>query len=182
MIEGPNRTRLNFLPADTGKTGHSLGADLAVVDELGLMGEAQRDLWNAIRSSVSGRDGRVIAISIKGGGPLMPEIAERSSDPSTVWHCYAARLDCRIDDPVAWAAANPGLATGIKSTSYMADMSRAALLSPADQSSFRAHDLNLPQSPTRETIVSVTDWDGCETEQTPERDGICVVGFDAVAV
>ena len=68
MIEGPNRTRLNFLPADAGKTGHSLGADLAVVDELGLMGEAQRDLWAAIRSSVSGRDGRVVAISIQGGG------------------------------------------------------------------------------------------------------------------
>ena len=175
---GPNRTRLSFLPADAG-TGHSLGADLAVVDELGLMGEAQRDLWNAIRSSVSGRDGRVVAISIQGGGPFMPEIAERASDPSTVWHHYAAPFDCKLDDPVAWAAANPGLAGGIKSTSYMADRARAALLSPADQSSFRAHDLNQPQSPTRETIVSVTDWDACETEQPPERDGVCVVGFDA---
>ena len=61
----------------------------------------------------------------------------------------------------------------------MADRARQALMSSADQSSFRAHDLNQPQSPTRETIVSVTDWDKCEEENPPERDGVCVVGFDA---
>ena len=61
---GSNRTRLSFLPADKG-TGHALGADLGVVDELGLLPESQRDLWNAIRSCVSGRDGRVVAISIQ---------------------------------------------------------------------------------------------------------------------
>ena len=133
MIERPNRTRLNFLPADAGKKEHSLGADLAVVDHLGLMGEAQRDLWAAIRSCVSGRDGRVVAISIQGEpNGFMSEIAERATDPATVWHCYQAPAGCKLDDPVAWAAANPGLKTGIKSTSYLSDMSRAALLSPAD--------------------------------------------------
>lgn len=123
-----------------------------------------------------------MAISIMGEpNGFIHEIAERAGDPATVWHCYQAQPDCALDDPVAWHAANPGLAGGIKSTTYMADRARAALLSPADQASFRAHDLNYPAHPSRETIVSVSDWDKCEVEaqELPERAGPVVVGFDA---
>lgn len=43
-VIAPNRARLSFLAADK-STGHALGADLAVVDELGLIPESKRDLW-----------------------------------------------------------------------------------------------------------------------------------------
>ena len=85
--------------------------------------------------------------------------------------------DCALDDEEAWAAANPGLAT-IKSVDYMRDEARRVLLTPADQPSFRAHDLNLAGSPSRETLLNLSDWRRCVVDVLPERDASVVVGFD----
>ena len=112
-----------------------------------------------------------------GDGPLMREIKARSNDPAVVFHEYAAPADCKLDDRSAWYAANPGLGT-IKSLSYMEDASRAALLTVSEQSSFRAHDLNQPVGPSRETLLLPEVWDRCETETPPERDGSVVLGVD----
>ena len=141
------------------------------------MPESRRGLYSAVRSSVSARDGRTIAISIMGDGPLMGEVEQRAGDPAVVWHCYQAPTGCKLDDRAAWRAANPGLGT-IKSETYMVDIARAALASPADQASFRAYDLNLPADPAREVILLPQQWDECETETPPERDGQVVVGLD----
>ena len=176
-IVGLNGARVDILAADKA-TGHAVGADIALIDEAGLLPEASRDLWNAILSSVSGRDGRLICISIRGDGPMFRELGERAADPSVVWHEYAAPADCELDDRAAWTAANPGLAGGIKSASYMADMARRALASPADQRSFRSHDLNAPVDPGREMICSLVDWKACLTDDPPPRDGEVVIGFD----
>ena len=176
-VEGMNGASVSFLAADRA-TGHAVGADIALIDEAGLLDESKRDLWNAILSSVSGRDGRLVCISIRGDGPMFRELGERAVDPSVVWHEYAAPTDCELDDRAAWTAANPGLASGIKSASYMQDMARRALASPADSRSFRSHDLNAPVDPGREMIVSLTDWRACLSDDPPPRDGEVVIGFD----
>ena len=108
---------------------------------------------------------------------MFGELRDRANDPAVCWVGYHPPAKCKIDDVNAWHAGNPGLRTGIKSLSYMQDMARSALASPADQSKFRAYDLNLPQSPSRATIVSVDEWDACEIDSVPERDGECVVGL-----
>ena len=154
-VEGLHGARVDFLAADKA-TGAAVGADVALIDEAGLLDESKRDLWNQVLSSTSGRDGRLVCISIRADGPMFRELGERAADPSVVWHEYAAPADCEIDDRAAWAAANPALGSGIKSASYMADMARRALASPADQRSFRSHDLNAPVDPGREMIVSLT--------------------------
>ena len=177
VIYGHRGSRVDFLAADRA-TGHALGLDLAVVDEAGLLLERDRPLWNAMLTSTSGRDGRLVAISIRGEGPMFGELAERADDPAVAWVEYAAREDAALDDPAAWAAANPGLAGGIKSRRYMADMARRALAVPAEQPSFRAYDLNLPQEPSREMIVSVRDWQACVVERLPARGGDCFLGLD----
>lgn len=74
--------------------------------------------------------------------------------------------------------ANPGLASGIKSRSYMVDASRKAIAVPADASLFRAYDLNQPLNPSKESICQPTEWTACETASLPPRQGGCVVGFD----
>ena len=79
-------------------------------------------------------------------------------------------------DREAWDAANPGLADGIKSLSYMEDAATRALTSPADQSLFRAYDLNAPLDPEREPICTPAEWEECIGE--PERIGPCYVGLD----
>ena len=169
----------DFLSADK-SAGHASGFDDAICDELGLLSERDRALINGLRTSTSAKNGRFLTISILGDSPFPVEMIGRQADQATVVHVYQAPDDCALDDPAAWAAANPGLASGIKSISYMRDEARRVLLTPSDQAHFRAFDLNQPQSPSREMICAVTDWRGCvvPADELPPRDGRCVVGFD----
>ena len=178
-IVGPGKTRVDVLASDK-SSGHATGADLAIIDEGGLIPEAGRDLWNAVYSSISGRDGRLLVISIRGNSPMFEELADRADSPEVFWQEYAAQPDCDLEDREAWYAANPGLGT-IKSESYMVDAARRAEASPADGRLFRSHDLNLPGVAAAEPLIEVGQWLACERhfEDIPGRDGRVVVGFDA---
>ena len=108
-IVGENGSQVDFLACDR-STGHSSGADLACIDEAGLCEESSRELWNAVFSSISGRAGRLLAISVRGRGPMFSELAARADDPSVVWHEYACsgnKVD--LNDEAEWHRANPGL-------------------------------------------------------------------------
>lgn len=170
---------LDFLAADKA-IGHAVGADIAVIDEAGLPTERGRGLWNAMLSAVSGRDGRMMCISIRGESPMFEELAGRADDPAVHWAQFAAAADRSLDDPVAWEAANSGLAHGIKSPAYMERAARRALASPNDQAAFWAYDLNQPQEPEREMIVSLTDWQATIADQGDirTREGECCLGVD----
>ena len=168
---------LDILSADK-SAGHASGFDEAIIDELGLLKERDRDLVNGMRSSISARDGRFVALSIQGDAPFTAEMIERRGQDGIAVHLYRAPDDCALDDEGAWHAANPGLGCGIKSIGYMRDEARRVLASPPDQSSFRAFDLNLPQDPARELICSPEDWRRCLVEDLPARGGGVVLGFD----
>ena len=170
---------VDILSADR-SAGHASGFDDALVDELGLLAERDRALVNGLRTSTSAKDGRFLAISILGDSPFPVEMIGRQADPATVVHTYQAAEGCALDDPSAWAASNPGIAAGIKSASYMRDEARRVLATPSDQAHFLAFDLNQPQSPTREMICEVADWQACivPAEELPPRDGRVCIGFD----
>ena len=168
---------VEFLAADA-SAGHASGFDDAICDELGLMQERSRDLVNGMRSSVSARDGRFMALSIQGDSPFTAEMIARRDMETTAVHMWAADEHCQIDDPAAWAAANPGIQYGIKSRAYMRDEAARCLASPADERSFRAFDLNTPTAPGRELICSVSDWQAITTESPRPRDGGVVLGID----
>lgn len=174
---GLNGAEVTFLAADK-TSGHAGGYDLAIFDELGLTAERDRPLVNSVKSSLSGRDGRFIAISIKGDSPLFKEVEARQDLPHVYWKEYAAPADCALDDEAAWHQANPALAHGIKTLEYMRTRAQAALQTPADQPLFRAHDLNAPLNPGRELICDPAQWHACLTDTPPERRGPCVVGVD----
>ena len=170
---------LTILSADK-SAGHAAGFDDAIVDELGLLAERDRPLVNGMKSSTSARNGRFLALSIRGDAPFTAEMIEAADDESVAVHLYEAPEDCDIEDESAWHAANPGIREGIKSMSYMRDRARLAARNPADAADFMAHDLNLPQSPGREMICTVADWKQVVgVEQEPERRGPVVVGLDA---
>ena len=177
FVTGKDGVRIDFLAADKA-SGHALGADLAIIDEAGLLPEAKRALWNALFSSVSGRNGRLWAISIQGDGPMFEELESRAGSPSVHFRKWSAPEDCELDDREAWAAANPGLETGIKSESYMADAAVRAADAPGNEMHFRAYDLNQPVDPTRQVIVTVGDYAKCVTASPPDLDGYVVVGID----
>ena len=176
VIYGANGQKVDILAADR-SSGHATGVDLALIDEAGLLRENKRELWNAVYTAISGRDGRFWCISIQGDGPMFRQMRERSASPSTHFVTFEPPKDCKLDDVSAWHSANPGLASGIKSIAYMKDAAERALLTPADEASFRAYDLNQPQDPSREMICSVSDWEQCVTDDLPPREGKALLGL-----
>ena len=181
MVRTDDESTAEFLSADK-SAGHASGFDWAIVDELGLMTERDRELVAGMRSATSARDGKLVALSIRGECPMLEEMILRKGMAQTAVHLYAPDVpmggDVDILDRKVWAAGNPGLAVGIKSKTYMAAEAARVLATPSDLSSFLAFDLNLPQSPTREMIFTPSDLRGCYVEELPERDGPCYVGLD----
>ena len=165
---------LETLSADR-TAGHASSFDLVLVDETGLLPERARELLAGLRSSVSAKGGRIVHISVRGDSPLFREVLE---NPATVAHVYAAPSGCALDDRKAWAAANPGLACGIKQTAYMAAEVERVRGAPGDEPSFRAYDLNEALSPTREMILSPDDLRACFVDDPPPREGPVYVGLD----
>ena len=164
---------LDTLSADR-TAGHGAGYDRVYLDEVGLFPERARDLLAGLRSSVSARDGRIRHISIRGDSPLFAEILANPAIPS---HVYAADEDCDIGDERQWYKANPGLGL-IKSLQYMRDeCERIQAGASSDEPSFRALDLNLELSPTREMVCTPGDLKACFVEEIEYR-GPCYVGID----
>ena len=159
--------------------GAASGFDLAIVDELGLLSERDRALVNGMRSSVSARGGRFVALTVHGDAPFVPEILARRGDPALAIHLYQCDPDAALDDEAAWRASNPGLGT-IKSVEYMRTESRRVAVTVSDAPSFRALDLNLPQSPTREMLCDPSDLKTCFVDEAelPARSGPCFIGVD----
>ena len=171
--------KLDILAADKA-SGHAVGADLSIIDEAGLLAENQRPLWNAVRSSVSGRDGTVVGISVLGDSDMFREALASAGEPGVHVQRYEAPRDCAVDDPAAWEAANPGLGT-IKSRDYMAHAASRAKRIPAEAPGFRSLDLNQPLRPELEMLVDPDE--GKEAvelvpERLPERSGRAWLGID----
>ena len=183
MIRTPDGSTAEFLSADK-NSGAASGFDLVLVDELGLFSERDRELVAGMRSSMSARGGRLIALSIRGSSPLLEEMLDRADLPTCVVHLYAPDVpegsDVDIHDREIWAAGNPGLdpAIGIKQMSYMIAEVMRVEKTPSDLASFMAYDLNLPQTPSREMIFAPADLRQCYVDVLPERRGPAYLGFD----
>ena len=171
--------RVDILSADN-SAGHGSGFDDAIFDELGLLKEKDRELVAGMRSSVSAKGGRFIALSIQGDAPFTREMLERRGQDGLVIHHYAAPDDCDLDDPEAWEAANPGISAGIKQRPYMEHAARVALTTPAEAASFRAFDLNQPQDINAQHLVLAQDWQRLEAEpqDLPAKEGPLILGVD----
>ena len=122
---------------------------------------------------MSARDGRIRHISIRGDSPLFREIL---TNPATHAHIYAAAGDCAVDDEAAWRAANPALGV-VKSMDYMQSEVERIRAVPSDEASFRALDLNLEISPTREMVCSPGDLRSCFADEIDCR-GPAYIGVD----
>ena len=176
-LVGKNGARVDLLAADKA-TGHAIGADLAIIDEAGLLQENKRALWNALFSSISGRDGRFWGISIQGDGPMFAEMEARDGTQGIHWKKFSSDIECDLDDEKAWLSSNPGIADGIKSMGYMKHQAIRAAASPGNEAHFRAYDLNQPVDPEKEPIVSIREYSFCVRHKVPRLKGDLVVGVD----
>ena len=175
---GLNGASVSFLSSSS-NSGQAAGADLSIIDELGLLAERDRPLVQSMTTATAARDGRLLCISIRGSSPFMSEAEERAKTlPSVYYKEYAGKPGAALDDEKNWHRANPGLAVGIKSLTGFRAQAEAAMLTPADQNGFRALHLNEALSPSQQTIVSVSEWQSCLVKELPPREGPCVVGWD----
>ena len=105
-IKGAAGSSVTLLAADRG-SGHGAGIDLAVIDEAGLLPERRRELWEAVASSTSARNGRLLGISILGDGPMFREALARAGEPGVkVWR-YEAPESCGLDNDPRLEAGQP---------------------------------------------------------------------------
>lgn len=179
-ILGLHGSRVDFLSADKG-SGHAVGADIAIIDELGLIEENQRELVDAAFSSLGSRNGRLVALSIRGDGPHLQEMLDRQLLPHVYVDHYCLDED---DDPYVeenWYKANPGLSGDIKSLEYMRRAAQKAKASPESEAKFFAHDLNMRVDPSSNLIVTTKDYEACcvgEGRVLPRAKGQVVIGID----
>jgi len=178
-LEGLNDERVEILAADRAG-GHGQSANLAIIDDAGVLGQRKRALWESIATSVSATPGgRCFAVGVRSTGPMFAEYLDMAKRgvAGVVAADYSAPMDAAIDDPAAWEAANPGLGF-VKRRSYMKSKSAQALETPAAQVHFRLQELNQPLSEGQNMICTLSDWQALEVKELPERSGKCYIGLD----
>lgn len=176
-VRGPAGQECKVTAASDG-AGHSVGLDMVIIDEAGLMKARHGPVVGAFESSLSGRDGLAVYTSIRGDSPIM-EAALADDEAIVVLH--EAPRGCALDDEAAWHAANPGLRTGAKSVAFMRSAARRARKAPSAERAFRSLELNQRgRADVRDELLKPETWAACQRprDELPARDGPCCLGLD----
>ncbi|WP_219904828.1 terminase large subunit [Halomonas ventosae] len=163
-------TEFRALAAD-GKTAHGLSPVLAILDEVGQVRGPQSDFVDAITTSQGAHEAPLlITISTQAANDadLLSEWiddAQRSKDPRTVCHLYAAPEGCDLLDEDGWKAANPALGI-FRSIDDMREQMAQAERMPSMSNS--ARNLLLNQRVSLDSpFISPDVWAGCAAEPVP---------------
>lgn len=188
----PSGKRLLGLPMNTeykalaaeGKTAHGLSPFLAILDEMGQVKGPQSDFVDAITTSQGAHEAPLL-LAISTQAPTDADLfsiwlddAERSDDPSIVSHVYTAPEDCRLEDPRAWAAANPALGL-FRSEKDVAEQAAQAKRMPTNEATFRVLTLNQRVNMVA-AFVSPSVWKA-GNGKPDALDGVCYGGLDLSA-
>lgn len=144
---GLSRNVLYRALAAEGKTAHGLSPILAILDEVGQVVGPTDKFVTAI-TSAQGAYKTPLLIAISTQAPTDADMfstwidAQRAApDPRVVCHVYEAPADAAMDDPKAWAAANPALGR-FRSLGDVEKQCKAAMEMPANEPGFRNLILN----------------------------------------
>ena len=134
------------LAAD-GTTAHGLSPILAILDEVGQVKGPSSPFLEAIMTSQGAHEDPLqVFISTQAATDadflsLMIDDAERSGDPKTVCHVYAADEGCDLMDKEQWKKANPALGT-FRGEADLAEQLKQASRLPSMEASARNLLLN----------------------------------------
>jgi phage terminase large subunit-like protein len=144
---GLTRNVLYRALAAEGKTAHGLSPILAILDEVGQVVGPVDKFVSAI-TSAQGAYTNPLLIAISTQAPTDADLFStwidsqtNAPDPRVVCHVYAASQDCELDDPEAWAAANPALGV-FRSLEDVRKQCKQAMDMPANEPEFRNLILN----------------------------------------
>lgn len=163
------------LSADA-QTNHGLSPRVAILDELGQVRGPHDDFVEAIVTSQGAYDDALLfAISTQAASDddlfsRWLDDAKNEGDEHTVCHLYAAPEDCALDDPEAWAAANPALGI-FRSRVELSRKATMAARMPSEENSFRWLYLNQRISADAPFIArGVWEANGAEVEPFDGRE------------
>lgn len=183
LVGLPLNTEYRALAAD-GKTAHGLSPVLAILDEIGQVRGPQSDFVDAITTSQGAHENPLlITISTQAANDAdllsqWIDDAQRSKDPRTVCHLYAAPKDCDLLDEQAWQAANPALGIFRSLDDLKEQMAQAARMPSMSNS---ARNLLLNQRVSMDSpFISPDVWASCNAEPLP-FDGPVYAGLDLSA-
>lgn len=166
-------------------TSVGIGVRISIHDELGRVEGPDDRLFDALSTAMgSYSDSLEIIISTQAPNDtdllsILIDDALMANDPSTVVHLYTAPVDCDVEDPAAWAAANPALEFGVRDGKDLARLAAEAKRLPSREASFRNFMLNQRVRPT-EHFIPPAVWDACngEVSEAVLRKGLCFGGLD----
>jgi phage terminase large subunit-like protein len=151
--------------AAEGKTAHGLSPILAILDELGQVAGPVDPFVTAITTAQGAyEDALLIIISTQAPTDadmlsILIDAQIESPDPHVVLHLHTAPIDCALDDPDAWSAANPALGE-FRSRADVERQARKAIDIPTQESEFRNLILN-QRVEAVQSFVSKSVWDAC---------------------
>ena len=173
---------LRVIAAD-GKSALGGAPTMAILDERGHWALDRGDeLEHALLSGLGKRDGRAFLISTSASDDTHP-FSRWIDDPSpgsfVQEHRPAPGLPA--DDSESLLIANPGAPHGIGGSLewLQAQAKRAIARGGSSLTSFRLYNRNERVSgESRDLLITLDEWLGCETETLPPREGGVVIGID----
>jgi len=151
--------------AAEGKTAHGLSPIVAILDEVGQV-RGPTDKFVTAITTAQGAYSNPLLIAISTQAPTDLDLfstwidaQKAANDPRVVCHVYSAPEDAAIDDPRAWAAANPALGK-FRSVADVEKQAKAALAMPANEPEFRNYILN-QRVEAANPFVTRTVWETC---------------------
>ena len=168
-------------------TAHGLSPVLAILDEVGQVKGPSDAFIDAI-TTAQGAHEEPLLIAISTQAPTDADLfsvwlddAERSGDASIVSHVYTAPADCELDDPKAWAAANPALGI-FRSLDDVKRQAEKAMRMPGEENKFRVLTLNQRVN-LFAPFVSRNTWKECagEIDRAVFDEGLVYGGLDLSA-
>ena len=173
---------LRVIAAD-GKSALGGAPTMAILDERGHWALDRGDeLEHALLSGLGKREGRAFLISTSASDDTHP-FSRWIDDPSPgsfiQEHRPAPGLPA--DDPESLLIANPGAPHGIGgSLEWLeAQAKRAIARGGSSLTSFRLYNRNERVSgESRDLLITLDEWLGCETSALPPREGGVVIGID----
>lgn len=169
-----------------GKTAFGLSPVVAILDEVGQIRGPRDHFVSAITTSQGAYDNPLL-IAISTQAPtdadmfsLWLDAQKNAPDPRVVSHVYEAPLDCRLDDPKAWAAANPALGK-FKAIADLEQESGLAMKMPSNEPEFRNFSLN-QRVEASSPFVSRSVWLDNAAAPGPLDGAVVYGGLDLAAV
>ncbi|UVI39336.1 terminase large subunit [Qipengyuania spongiae] len=157
IIDEENNSRWRALTSDARKA-HGLAPSFWVADEVAQW--RSRELWDNLATGMGKRTSALgVTISTQAADDLhfFSEMLDAEPVPTIYTQLHAAPDECDLDDPAAWAAANPALGEFLNEEQF-ADAAGRAIRSPSFAPSFRLLQLN-QRVAAEGRFIEQADWE-----------------------